>query len=260
VIERVGTWASVGLYALKSQLSITGVKGPGHGTVTVLGRSKRRSNPTLHVHKYGSRWKIVGPNGTVLTGLKTKRQATMVAGEISYYTRLKGADHTGAKIAKFISHPRNGYGAVDMKLVGGSGVRLIAADLTERAADALAVILNATIPKKRKRNSSKRRPAAKRKNPTEAHHEAEARQMMVNIHAWVKRRAPTPHNVQIAHRMLGFLSGTMNGWLGSIALGDAKGRAERAVKDFTAKSERNAAKGKRHARITKSKRSTRRAR
>jgi hypothetical protein len=117
------------------------------GPVSFMAKSKR--NGSLGIRKAGSRWQITGPAGVLVGGIKRKRDAQSIIGEIETYRRYAGRDHMGRKINGFDVGGRYGYYAVDERDRGarpGSGVtRTVAADLTREAARDLAQVLNATL-------------------------------------------------------------------------------------------------------------------
>ena len=117
------------------------------GPVNFMAKSKR--NGSLGIRKAGSRWQITGPAGVLVGGIKRKRDAQSIIGEIETYRRYAGRDHMGRKINGFDVGGRYGYYAVDERDRGarpGSGVtRTVAADLTRESARDLAQVLNATL-------------------------------------------------------------------------------------------------------------------
>ena len=127
----------------------------GTKTGQVRKTARRAYETTIHVGKYGSRWGVQDSSGWLVTGIKTKRSATSIAGEISSYRHYKGKDHTGRRINGFEVGGRYGYYAVDEKMRGtrpsyGSITRTVASDMTKSAATELAAVLNATLPKSRR--------------------------------------------------------------------------------------------------------------
>lgn len=105
----------------------------------------------MWIAKHGSRWAIVGgcPLQTIVPSLKTKAQAESIIGEIKSYQDYNGTDHMGNKINGFTVGARYGYFAVDEDAREGMNqtaiARVVASNLTRKAAVALAEVLNETV-------------------------------------------------------------------------------------------------------------------